>query len=195
MATKTKIAHHTEHFFAAISSMKKSIRLKNYDYSSNGVYFITFCTKNRVPYFGKIIGGQMFLSEMGLIVKNFIEEIRKHFPFAELGEYIVMPDHVHFILVINKGLYNSNRWIVRESFTDVQPGGRGGRKAEWKPGSVGVILNQLKRICTIHCRKIDKSFSWQTRFYDHIIRDQRAFRNISRYIASNPGADRSGMPG
>jgi hypothetical protein len=62
----------------------------------------------------------------------------------------------------------------------------GGKNEQWKPGTLGVIINQYKCICTIHARKINPDFAWQTRFYDIIIRDDRAFNTISEYIKNNP---------
>ena len=62
----------------------------------------------------------------------------------------------------------------------------GGKNDKWKPGTIGVIVNQYKRICTINARKIDARFNWQPRFHDHIIRDAKSFERIQNYIASNP---------
>ena len=79
-----------------------SARLQNWDYGWNAAYFVTICTQNREYYFGDIVNGEMMLSEIGKIVKQNITEIRNHFPYIELGEFIVMPNHLHGIIVINK---------------------------------------------------------------------------------------------
>src|SRR3989338_6303074 len=79
-----------------------SSRLPNWDYSSNGYYFITICTKGRKQYFGEIINNVMCLSIIGEIAKKYWLEIPKHFPFVELDEFVVMPNHVHGIIVIRE---------------------------------------------------------------------------------------------
>ncbi|HNF28553.1 MAG TPA: hypothetical protein PKV80_29075, partial [Leptospiraceae bacterium] len=76
----------------------ESARLKAWDYSTPGCYFITICTKNREPYFGKIEDGEMYLSDIGAIAENFWKEIPKHFPNIQLDESVIMPDHIHGIL-------------------------------------------------------------------------------------------------
>ncbi|MDO8741754.1 MAG: hypothetical protein Q7J11_01250, partial [Candidatus Roizmanbacteria bacterium] len=77
-----------------------SSRLSNWDYSSNGYYFITICTKERKHYFGKIINNKINLTEIGRITKKYWREIPKHFPFIELDEFAIMPNHVHGIIII-----------------------------------------------------------------------------------------------
>lgn len=79
-----------------------SIRLKNYDYSQNGFYYITICTKNKVFYFGKIINNKMVLNKYGQIVKKCWLEIPNHFPFIKLDQFIIMSNHLHGILIIKK---------------------------------------------------------------------------------------------
>ncbi|MDP2889248.1 MAG: hypothetical protein Q8P34_09845 [Bacteroidota bacterium] len=79
-----------------------SARLQNWDYGWNAAYFITICTQNRECYFGKIVDDQMILSEIGTIVQQYWNAIPTHFPFVELGEFVVMPNHIHGIIIINK---------------------------------------------------------------------------------------------
>ena len=80
----------------------ESRRLKNWDYGNNGAYFITICTQNRKHFFGGIVNKEMVLNEIGLFAYNFWAEIPKHFPFIELGNFQIMPNHMHGILIINK---------------------------------------------------------------------------------------------
>lgn len=77
-----------------------SNRLKGYDYSSDGAYFITICTKNRENYFGEIIGGKMVVNEAGKILQNQILDIENHFDYVMVDEFIVMPNHVHLIILL-----------------------------------------------------------------------------------------------
>jgi len=79
-----------------------SKRYQGYDYSLPGKYFVTICTKNKTTYFGKIENGEMILSESGKIAKNFWLEIPNHFPSIKLDEFIIMPDHMHGIIIIRQ---------------------------------------------------------------------------------------------
>ena len=80
----------------------ETTRLKSWDYGWNGSYFITLCEKNRERCFGEIKNDEMFLSEIGKIANQCWKEIPDHFPFVKLGEFVVMPNHVHCIIVIDK---------------------------------------------------------------------------------------------
>ena len=79
-----------------------STRLQNWDYGWAGAYFITVCTKNRVPYFGEISNGKMELSPVGVLADVFWYEIKNHAQNVELDAFVVMPNHVHGILILNK---------------------------------------------------------------------------------------------
>jgi len=80
----------------------ESIRLKNWDYSSNGFYYITICVNNRECVFGNIDDGQLILSDLGRIAEQCWREIPNHFPFVRLDEFVIMPNHVHGIIIIDK---------------------------------------------------------------------------------------------
>ncbi len=79
---------------------RKSIRLKEYDYSSPGAYFVTICTKDRAEIFGNVVDGKMILNELGEIVNRCWLEIPTHFPHAHLDEFVIMPNHMHGIIEI-----------------------------------------------------------------------------------------------
>ena len=79
-----------------------SARLQTWDYGWNGPYFVTICTQNRQHYFGDFANGEMQLSEMGVLAQKYWYEIPKHFSFVELDAFVVMPNHVHGIIIINK---------------------------------------------------------------------------------------------
>ena len=78
-----------------------SLRLQGYDYSGEGLYFITICTKNRQHSFGKISNGEMILDEIGITAEMMLEAVSKHFGHAMVAEHVFMPNHVHLILVLN----------------------------------------------------------------------------------------------
>lgn len=89
-----------------------SARLRNWDYGSNAIYFVTICTQNREHYFGEITDGQMNLSDTGKMANRFWFEIPEHFPFVQLGEFVVMPNHVHGIIIIDKPINLGNNDFV-----------------------------------------------------------------------------------
>jgi len=156
-------------------------RLQNWDYSSNGYYFVTICTKDRKHYFGEITNNEMRLSEIGKIAQKYWLEIPNHFLFVILNEYKIMPNHIHGILIINKMV--SVVPIVETPKLGVSTDNI--KTNNWKSGCLGAIINQYKRICTIQIRKKNINFSWQLRFYDHIIRDEKSFNLIKKYIKDN----------
>lgn len=182
-----------------------SARLQNWDYSWNAAYFVTICTQKQLLYFGEILDLKMHLSEIGQIAEKYWKEIPLHFPFVELGDFIAMPNHVHGIIFINKPDNNETHPVETPDtgvfdrmgtpimFETPRSGvstGATPRTAaaskKWNRGTLGVIINQYKRICTIKAQKIYAGFAWQPRFYDHIIRDDQSFQRISEYIQNNP---------
>jgi len=262
-----------------------SSRLQNWDYGWNAPYFVTICTANKECYFGDIVNREMHLSDIGKIAQKFWLEIPNHFPFVILDAFVVMPNHVHGIIIIDKPddergggwvgcggenddgqgagdvdgknddgqcadrEYGDRRgvldgtdgvdgidgmdgvdgagdvvdagWMVETPKLGVStapptghsthptdpttpptghsihknpkneksgqfPKNPGGKNPKWKPGTLGVIINQYKRICTINARKIIPCFGWQSRFHDHIIRDDESYQRIRNYIINNP---------
>lgn len=165
----------------------ESNRLKSWDYGSNTLYFVTVCCKNRVCFFGTISDKKMIVSEEGKIAENFWLEIPKHFSFAILHNHVIMPNHMHAVIEINK----TNTDNAQETTIDVSTKRNISPRTKnaslkWKPGILGVIINQYKRICTINIRKMNPDFGWQANYHEHIIRDQRAYNNIFNYITNNP---------
>lgn len=156
-----------------------SARLPNYDYSQNGSYFITICTKNRESFFGEIKNGKMQLSEIGKIVAiEWIktEQIRSH---IILGQWMIMPNHFHGILIVNNdGLQKrSNKYYgSNPQMSQISP----------TKNSISTAIRFFKRQTTIESRKINPNFAWQSRFHDHIIRNENEFNRISQYIMFNP---------
>ncbi|MCL6258049.1 transposase [Aquiflexum sp. TKW24L] len=175
-----------------------SARLQHWDYGANGAYFITICTQDRQCFFGDIAGNpqSMKLNTIGQLAEQFWMEIPNHFPFVELGNFVVMPNHVHGILIIDRGETPMEKTpIVETPNLGVSTGppptpspspSHGGKNDKWNPGTIGVIINQYKRMVTIHARKIHADFGWQSRFHDHIIRNAQSFETIQSYIETNP---------
>ncbi|MBF6611234.1 MAG: hypothetical protein ITF99_08875 [Chryseobacterium sp.] len=163
-----------------------SARLQKWDYQWAAAYFITICTKDRLHYFGKIQNGTMILNEIGNIV--MIEwmktmEIRQDMNL-ELGEFVVMANHFHGILIIGDNEYNG-----RDAMHCVSTGTSSVIPKQFGPQrkNVSSVIRGFKSSVTKNARILNPYFAWQTRFHDHIIRDARSFENISNYIINNPG--------
>lgn len=147
-----------------VIKQRKQIRLKKYDYSDSGWYFITICTQNRECLFGNIIVGATRGSPLNEIINNVWESLPNHHP-VELNEFIIMPNHVHFIIHI---LYKG-----------------GSRPAP----TLGTIIGLFKSECTKQIRKSINDYKliiWQRSYYEHIIRNEYELNRIRQYIRDNP---------
>lgn len=172
-----------------------SIRLQGYDYGQNGAYFITICTQNRIHYFGKIVDAMdskvstMQLNEIGKLAHQFWIAIPHHFPFVTLGNFVVMPNHVHGIIVIDKVSVEPRLIAAPQSSSDPQsssPGGATGNKNPMFHKNISRIIRWYKGRCSFEMHKTNPNFKWQSKFHDHIIRNAKSFERISNYIANNP---------
>lgn len=153
----------------------QSNRLKGWDYSDVGYYYITICTKDRTNYFGKITNGLMQLSEIGIILKSEwlrTPIIRKDMNVG-LDEFIIMPNHIHGIIIINGDGMESKRDVCN---TSLQPASN----------SISSIVRGVKASVTSKARKINPKFGWQANYYDHIIRNEKSLYEIRKYIIDNP---------
>jgi len=159
-----------------------SARLQSWDYANEGAYFITICTHNRLHYFGEVKNGKMVLSRIGVIANLMWHEIKNHAINIELGDFIVMPNHVHGILILNN--INPLPAVQTGHALALAPGQQ--RFQNQGKNTVSSIIGSYKSAVTKHCNRLGFDFGWQTRFYDHIVRDERSFQNISNYIINNP---------
>lgn len=152
--------------------IRKQNRLKNYDYSSAGAYFITICTKDKKALFWNknqpdFVGEDIILpldsvhlSLYGKIVEEAIKALSKHYTHIEVLQYVVMPNHIHMILYVS---YDNGRIIS-------------------SPTSILTAVGQMKRYIS---KKLGEKV-WQRSFHDHIIRDKRDYEKISKYMYENP---------
>lgn len=159
-----------------IGKSRKPNRLRHFDYSANGWYFVTICTKDKEKYFGKIENNTMILNELGEMVREYWLVIPEHFPYVILDEFIIMPNHIHGIIVIehnNYGVGNNDRCSLQRN-----------RNMQLLPK----IISQYKSSVTRDIRKQFNNyrFRWQKSFFDHIIRDETSLQNIRTYIRFNP---------
>jgi len=151
---------------------QKTIRLSDWDYSSPGYYFVTICTKDKQCYFGEIISGIMKYSSIGKKTVSLWNQIPQHFSHIELDEWIIMPNHIHGIIIFNEKI--GSQGVTNQFSKSI-------------PGSLSVIINQFKASVTRWCNQNDfKNFSWQKSFYEHIIRSEKSLSSIREYIHNNP---------
>jgi putative transposase len=151
--------------------IRKNIRLKDYDYSQNGAYFITICTNKRHEMLGKICrgdyqspasGAKISLSEYGLIAEKSINKIVDCYLYVFVDKYVVMPNHIHIILLVQNGIAKDGRLIIAPT--------------------ISTVIQQLKRYVS---KQIGFSI-WQKSFHDHIIRNEEEYLKICEYIDTNP---------
>lgn len=172
-----------------------STRLQKWDYRWKGAYFITICTHKRVHYFGEIRQGKMQLSKTGILADKLWHEIKNHAKHITLGEFIVMPNHIHGILIINQSPVKTRHALSPPPPEPSppppqpsQPSQTIGQQRFQNQGknSVSSIIGGYKSAVTKHANRLGLTFKWQPSFYDIIIRDDKAFQNISNYIKNNP---------
>lgn len=162
-----------------------SIRAQWWDYGWNGAYFITICTQNREHYFGEIQNDKMVLSEVGIIADILWHQIPIHHKNVELGDFVVMPNHIHGILIIDKKLNNANIVETGHALSlSEKPGSQ--RFQNIGKNTISSIVGSYKSAVTKHANRLGYTHQWQKLFYDNIIRDNNQYQRISDYIVSNP---------
>ena len=164
-----------------------SARLATWDYSNPGLYFITICTQSRINFFGEIVNDEMYLNEIGKIADKFWGEIPDHFQNVELGEFVVMPNHVHGIIIINESpaiVETGHALSLPKQITNNKsPHPRFRNQGK---NTISSMVGSFKSAVTKFAHSIDPGFGWQSRFYDHIIRSPDDYIRITNYIAHNP---------
>jgi len=140
---------------------RRSIRLQGYDYSQPGIYFITLCRQNRECLFGEILNGEMRLNEFGKIAHQCWLEIPQHFPHVQLDEFVVMPDHIHGIIVLN------NIVVVVVGVQNIEPLQNQNAYQHIIPRSIGSIIRGFKIGVTKKFRQnTDIYVVWQRNYYE-----------------------------
>jgi len=141
---------------------RKRNRLENYDYTLDGYYFITICTKNKIEYFGNVEHNKMILNEYGKSIEENLLKIKERFNVCEIDYYVVMPNHIHFILILDNSKSKSNKSLTE-------------------------VIGSFKSITTIELHRMGlKDFRWQRSYYDRIIRNEKELYLIRKYIEQNP---------
>lgn len=162
---------------------------------ANGI--ITICTAQRVHYFGEIVEKRFIASQLGEIAEQYWHAIPAQFQFIELGAFVVMPNHIHGILIIND-IANDNATANVETRiiaplqtqqtnqSEQKTGGFAGVKNPMLNNNISRVVRWYKGVCSYEMRKIHAEFQWQTRFHDHIIRNDEEYQRIANYIHTNP---------
>ncbi len=146
---------------------RRSPRMKGYDYSQQGAYFITICTQNRLCLFAEIVNDELVLSPAGNMIKNYWEQIPIKFPDVFLADFVVMPNHFHGVLFMESVNQQTTLPQIIQWFKTVTTNGyiKGVKQEGWE-----AFMGKL----------------WQTSFYDHIIQDENSLYKIVDYILFNP---------
>lgn len=151
---------------------RKRNRLKGYSYSQNGIYFLTVCTRNKECILGKVVGGgdldapQMILSDYGEIVEKYIQSIENAYNDIKLMNYVVMPNHIHLIVMLysDNNIYHKSE--LKTSANDAVP----------------VMVSAFKKLVN---KEIGFNI-WHRSYHDHVIRNEKGFETIWDYVEDNP---------
>jgi len=161
---------------------RKRNRLKEYNYSNAGYYFVTICVNDRNDYFGKIEGTKCVLNEFGRTVKQILESIPVLYPYIEIDYYVIMPNHIHAIVIIDP----SDNVSVATS-RDLSQNNPEKVLTKQKIKSLSDIIGAFKMMSSKELHKKGlKEFRWQRSFYDRVVRNERELFFIRQYIEQNP---------
>jgi len=185
---------------------RHSIRLRGYDYTQAGWYYVTICTQNKLYLFGKIINGKMVLNDAGKMINNNWMDLLNRFSFITHDEYIIMPNHIHGIIVLkndvgaslvdapntpNMNLTNNSPDIIKQNFINDKGAGTGPAPTQY---GLSDVIGAFKSITTheyiIGVRNSNwpkfKKRLWQRNYYEHIIRNNSDLNRVRKYIIDNP---------
>ncbi|SFG76745.1 transposase [Pontibacter chinhatensis] len=163
---------------------RKQNRLNGFDYSRDALYFVTSCVQDKVCVFGEVVNENMQLNKFGCIAEQQWNWLKEQYPYVVLHAYVVMPNHVHGILEIDRDAVGIGR-----NLSALGPSGETGMFPSSSPQIK--TLSQLIGAYKTTTTKLIKAagltgFSWQRSFHDHIIRNEMAYYKIRDYILSNP---------
>jgi len=187
---------------------RRSIRLQGYDYSGEGLYFITICCHNKVCLFGHVVNGTMVLNEYGQIAFSEWMKTPEIRPNVELDEFIVMPNHIHVIIRItrrgelhspniesnssdfgvdSRGVLNTPDFMGECNSPQPYSPQRYSPQLQGPSQTIGAIVRGYKSAVTKQLNQLGIGRKvWQRDYYEHIIRNEQSYYNISKYIVNNP---------
>jgi putative transposase len=153
---------------------RKPNRLKGFDYSTDALYFVTICVQDRIPCLGEIVYGEMQVNGSGEWAERQWYWLAEQYPYVRLHAFVVMPNHVHGIMEIDRGAAGTDGKSDRQ-----------GQSPKIK--SLSQLIGAYKTTSSKQIRLAGHpEFAWQRSFHDHIIRNEKAYRQIADYIADNP---------
>jgi len=175
--------------------IKRQYRLPDWDYSGQGYYFVTICTKDRVDCFGEIKNDKMELSYIGRFIRQQWMNLSDDEYNINIDEYVVMPNHLHGIIAINKKRKN----LIGNSMNRISTTKIKNNPMLIEHVTLGGLIRQYKARTKYWVNRLqnDVDFSWQSKFYDRIIRDDNELNEIRKYIRNNPlkfDLDRNNLP-
>nr|BAL59102.1 hypothetical conserved protein [Candidatus Acetothermum autotrophicum] len=161
---------------------RRSIRLRGYDYTQPGAYFVTICTQDRMCLFGEVVHGEMRFTDAGRMVHDVWNDLPNHYPGVTIDAFVVMPNHIHGIVVlVGAGPRACPEWVG-------QPQGVAPTM------SLSDVIHRFKTMTTKRYADGVKQLGWppfrgrlwQRNYYEHIIRDEESLHRIREYIRTNP---------
>ena len=169
---------------------RKSIRLKGYDYSQAGLYFITICCQNRACLFGEIVGGEMALNDAGMMIEKWYYELENKFSDIKCREMVMMPNHFHCIVQKIETVETVGadlRVCPNDKSCGTILGEHEGSPLHWvvqwfKTMTTNEYIRNVKQN---NWRTFDKKL-WQRNYWEHIIRNENEYQRIAQYIIDNP---------
>lgn len=162
----------------------ESARAAWWNYGWVGAYFITICTRNKIHFFGEIKNHQMILSPLGVLANVFWHEIPNHASNVDLGTFVIMPNHVHGILIICPP--DLAPPVQTRHALSLPPTPAANRFQNQGKNTVSSLVGSYKSAVTRHANRLGFEFAWQPRFHDHIIRNDIEYQRINDYIENNP---------
>jgi REP element-mobilizing transposase RayT len=178
-------------FFNPDIHHRRSIRLRDYDYASAGAYFVTICTQGRECLFGGIDGETMVFNEAGHMVETVWRGLPDRFPGVDLDTFVVMPNHVHFIVFLVGAVLAPPCSSAHAPPPEAVPLGKQGAasSAPTKTPTLGSIVRAFKSISAIEVNRLLERQGqplWQRNYYERVIRDDGELHGFREYIHYNP---------
>ena len=170
---------------------RRSLRLRGFDYSQEGAYFVTICTHDRACLFGEVVDGEMRLNDVSRVVQTVWDGLLERFPSVELDAFVVMPNHVHGILVVGAALAPPKRRNVGAGLALPLGGAASSAPTGTTSTTLGNVVRAFKSMSAIGVNRLLKRLGqplWQRGYYEHIIRSEKSLSRIQEYIATNPSS-------
>ncbi len=163
---------------AIAAHRRRPLRLRGFDYSREGAYFVTICTRNRECQFGEVVDGRMRLGEAGQVIQAVWDRLSERFPTIESDAFIVIPNHVHGILV-----------LVGEGLALPMRGAASSAPTGSASSTLGNVVRVFKSLSAIGVNRLLSRSGlplWQRNYFEHVIRSEESLNRIREYIETNP---------